>query len=42
MPQSALDVAGADYCIPLKDMGPLLESLSRQPVDQDAVELLSP
>lgn len=34
MPQSALDVAGADYCIPLKDMASLLESLSQ--VDEEA------
>jgi two-component system chemotaxis response regulator CheB len=42
MPKSALDTAGADHCVPLRDMAALLESLSRQPVDQDAVELLSP
>jgi two-component system chemotaxis response regulator CheB len=42
MPRSALDAAGADHCVPLRDMAALLESLSRQPVDQDAVELLSP
>jgi two-component system chemotaxis response regulator CheB len=42
MPQSALETAGADHCVPLKDMAPLLARLSRQTVDQDAEELLSP
>jgi two-component system chemotaxis response regulator CheB len=42
MPQSALDTAGADYCVPLKDMAALLESLSRRGADVDAGELLSP
>jgi two-component system chemotaxis response regulator CheB len=30
MPQSALDVAGADYCVPLKEMAPLLVRLVRE------------
>jgi two-component system chemotaxis response regulator CheB len=38
MPQSALDAAGADHCVPLKEMAPLLESLSRQTVDQGAAK----
>jgi two-component system chemotaxis response regulator CheB len=42
MPQSALDLAGADYRVPLKDMAALLESLSRLPVDHHTTELLSP
>jgi two-component system chemotaxis response regulator CheB len=27
MPQAALDAAGADYCLPLSDIGPLLNQL---------------
>lgn len=42
MPQSALDTAGADHCVPLKDMAPLLESLSRRGVGVDAGQLGSP
>ena len=42
MPQSALDAAGADYCVRLKDMAPLLESLCRQVAEEDAGELVSP
>jgi two-component system, chemotaxis family, protein-glutamate methylesterase/glutaminase len=30
MPQSALDAAGADHCVPLKEMASLLEGLVRQ------------
>jgi two-component system chemotaxis response regulator CheB len=30
MPQSALDAAGADYCVPLKEIAPLLVKLVRQ------------
>jgi chemotaxis response regulator CheB len=37
MPQSALDTSGADHCVPLKDMAPLLESLSHQGAEEDAV-----
>ena len=29
MPQNALNAAGADHCVPLKDMAPLLERLAR-------------
>jgi len=27
MPQAALDIAGADYCVPLSDIAPLLNRL---------------
>ena len=30
MPQNALDAAGADHCVPLKEIAPLLERLARQ------------
>jgi two-component system chemotaxis response regulator CheB len=30
MPQSALDAAGADYCVPLKEIAPLLVKLVRR------------
>jgi two-component system chemotaxis response regulator CheB len=30
MPQSALEAAGADYCVPLKELAPLLVKLVRQ------------
>lgn len=30
MPTAALDMAGADYCLPLNGLGPLLESLCHQ------------
>ena len=30
MPQRALDAAGADHCVPLKEIAPLLERLARQ------------
>jgi two-component system chemotaxis response regulator CheB len=30
MPQSALDAAGADYCVPLKEIAPLLVKLAFQ------------
>jgi two-component system chemotaxis response regulator CheB len=30
MPQNALDAAGADHCVPMKDMAPLLARLARQ------------
>ena len=30
MPQNALDTAGADYCVPLEEMAPLLARLVRQ------------
>jgi two-component system chemotaxis response regulator CheB len=33
MPQSALDTAGADYCVPLREMAPLLVRLARQRTD---------
>ena len=33
MPQSALDAAGADHCVPLKEMAPLLVKLVRQGTD---------
>jgi two-component system chemotaxis response regulator CheB len=39
MPKSALDAAGADYCVPLKDMASLLESLS-QAAQEDTGELV--
>jgi two-component system chemotaxis response regulator CheB len=42
MPQSALDAAGADHCVPLKDMARLLARLSSQTVDQDAGKMLNP
>jgi two-component system chemotaxis response regulator CheB len=42
MPKSALDTAGADHCVPLKDMAALLESLSRQGAEEHAGELVSP
>ena len=31
MPQGALDAAGADHCVPLEEMAPLLVRLVRQP-----------
>jgi two-component system, chemotaxis family, protein-glutamate methylesterase/glutaminase len=31
MPQNALDAAGADHCVPLREMAPLLVELVRQP-----------
>jgi two-component system, chemotaxis family, protein-glutamate methylesterase/glutaminase len=31
MPQSALDAAGADYCVPLEEMAPLLVELVHRP-----------
>ena len=30
MPRSALDAAGADHCVPLKEMAPLLARLAHQ------------
>jgi two-component system chemotaxis response regulator CheB len=33
MPRSALEYVGADYCVPLAEMGDLLDQLSRTPID---------
>lgn len=36
MPRNALAAAGADYCLPLKDLAPLLERLTRQAIEKGA------